>query len=168
MKTCRRGSGTFTERRRKLASDGETRSGKINEGQIREDLEPSEDAGAALRLSTCESQMPIHFSNCIALGHCGDSSRRPIDLPFFFKNTLTCSTDATYKICDCNSNGWSQMWCHLGCLGKYVTGFRHPVNEWRLLFEPESRAVISLSSNTPTSSNDEGGGGCLAVAARAV
>lgn len=50
-----------------------------------------------------------------------------------------------------------------------MTGFRHPVNEWRLLFEPESRAVISLSSNTPTSSNDEGGvGGRLAVAARAV
>lgn len=54
------------------------------------------------------------------------------------------------------------MSCHLGCLGKYVTGFRRPVNERLLLFEPESRAIISLSSNTPSSSNDGGrerGGG---------
>lgn len=60
------------------------------------------------------------------------------------------------------------MSCHLACVGEYLTRLHDYtptqthlsiyvsiwVNEQWLSFEPESRAVISLSSDTPTSSND--------------
>lgn len=82
------------------------------------------------------------------------------------KYTLTCLTVVTYEIRDCNLNGSSLMLCHLTCAGEYLIRLHHykpprlsiyvsfRVNEQWLSFEPESRAVISLPSNTPTSSND--------------
>lgn len=62
----------------------------------------------------------------------------------------------------------AQVLCHVICLcvGDYLMRLHHykpphlsicisiRVNEQWLSFEPESQAVISLSSNTPTSSND--------------
>lgn len=57
------------------------------------------------------------------------------------------------------------MSCRLACAGDclirlhlykppYQSMYLFGVNEQWFSFEPESRAVISLSSNTPTSSND--------------
>lgn len=70
----------------------------------------------------------------------------------------------THQIRDCNLNGSSLMSCRFGlCWGMFdeAASLRPPsigasirVNEKWLSFEPESRAVISPSSNTPTSSND--------------
>lgn len=91
MKTWRRGSDTFTDRRRKLASGRESCCRRINEEEDRSGRTSSLQRmplKAALKLSTCESQMPIHLSHCMALGHCGDSSRRLIDLPFWKKTHI--------------------------------------------------------------------------------
>lgn len=81
------------------------------------------------------------------------------------KYTLACLTVVTYRIRGCNLNGASLMSCHLarvGGISDKATSLQTPpsiyvsirVNEQWLSFEPESRAVIRLSSNTPTSSND--------------
>lgn len=86
-----------------------------------------------------------------------------VRLIYCFKNyTLACLTDVTYRICDCYFKCLELDVVSLGlswerCDG--ITPSQHfcacwRVNERRLPFEPESRAIISLSSNMPTSAND--------------
>lgn len=132
----------------------------------------------------CESQMPVNLSHHITAYNSPHSiSSLLLIIPAIHrvrqqhvhgdvqlihcseKYTLTCLTVVTYQIRDCNLNGSSLMSCHLACVGEYLIRLHHykpplsiyvsfRVNEQWLSFEPESRAVISLPSNTPTGSND--------------